>query len=129
MLADHGVAWVLNDLPYLPRAIDDPAARRLTADWSYLRLIGRHDAPVTDDVLVDDRGPELDRWAALARDIAARPGATDIFVLTSNSYEGHSPATARRLAERIGAPIAPIPLDTPPPTEPEPAQLSMFEGG
>jgi len=125
LLHQHNVAWVLNDLPYLPRALDAPVYRRLPADFTYVRLVGSHDAPVTDDRLVFDRAADLDAWAALIRGLPDRVRA--VYVLANNSYEGHAPATLRRLADRLGLPLAPnLPPPTPP-TEPAQPPLPLFD--
>lgn len=124
-LAERHVAWVLNDLPHLPRAIDRPQFRRVTAPFTYIRLLGDHRAPVTDDHVVFDRAADLGAWAALIA--ALRPTLRRIDVVVNNHYEGHSPHTIRALAQRLGVPLPDPTLGMPTPAYPQQPALPLFD--
>ena len=107
LLASHGAALVLVDLPYMPHP--DRLEGQLDlfpADFSYVRLIG--DRKATDALtktfseIVLDRSEGLRRWADYLQPASAR--ATETFVYANNHYAGHGPATIRELAAllRVG---------------------------
>ena len=104
VLRRHGVALALVDLAYMPHPAD--VARRLdvlTADFSYVRLIGDRKAvdALTDqlDHTVVDQSRRLARWAQLIADLQAR--ARDVYVFANNHYAGYAPATMRELLQLL----------------------------
>ena len=98
-LREAGVALVASDLEDLPGA----AGVVPTADFLYVRLLGKHGRYETDDHEIHDPTPRLTWWRdRLARACdAADPAA--VWVLSNNDFAGHAPATLRRLAGLIGA--------------------------
>ena len=94
-------------------------------DFTLIRWIGDDkNAPTGDREITFPRDADLDRWT---RRIAVldRLGV-DVFGYMHNPYEGHSPASVRRLEERLRN-LMDLPAWKPPPLEKEPAQMSLFE--
>ena len=81
--------------------------------FSYLRVMGIRDLEKFDRVY-RNRGEEIARWVAKIEDLASQ----EIFVYVDNHFEGHAPATARKVKEMLGLKIIdPADLD---------AQASLF---
>lgn len=108
-LAAHQVALVCADYAGLPRRFE------LTADFVYLRLIGRHGAYPDHHASQADRTAEIARWADALRANQTRYQAA--YVFCNNDYEGYAPLTCDRLKNCLG-----VPVSSPPP----PAQGSLF---
>jgi uncharacterized protein YecE (DUF72 family) len=109
LLEEHGVCWVWNDLTPPERATEGPFEYwPRTADFLYLRLMGDLDTKYRDDgrlfhryrKLLWPRDAALDTWALrIAQTLGEVRSA---FVMANNHYEGFSPETAARFAERAG---------------------------
>lgn len=100
LLTMHGVAFALSDGPWISRSWLLQLVDRPTADFHYIRWMGP-DRALTDFSHVQvDRGDELDAWAAAIQPLPAR--GLDTYAYFSNFYEGHAPASARSLQERLG---------------------------
>ena len=101
VLRDRGVALVASDLDDLPAA----AGIVPTADFLYVRLLGKHGRFETDDHEIFDPTDRLVWWRdRLARACdAAGPAAA--WVLSNNDFAGHAPATLRRFAGLAGVPL------------------------
>jgi uncharacterized protein YecE (DUF72 family) len=116
LLRAHGVAWVWNDwlpteeyLAPMPRAVDEPAARRVTADdFAYIRLIGNHAACIDNRTVSIDRGADLARWAELALAFRRERESRGVYILLNNHYSGASPTTIRELERLLGLPVVPF---------------------
>jgi uncharacterized protein YecE (DUF72 family) len=95
VLGDHGVVWVCNDLPAMPRA-----AVRAPASAAYVRLLGPHRG-LDGKAAVQRPQPEgRSFWAdRLAEWHDA--GVDEAYVIVNNHYEGHAPATVRALAAEL----------------------------
>ena len=91
-------------------------AREPTADFAYFRWLG--DRPQLDDYsqLLFDRSTEIRGWADVLKELSGQ--VREIYGFFNNHYEGHSPASARRLLRGLGQPV----ID---PDELDP-QLSLF---
>lgn len=104
VLRQHGAAFVLLDLVYMPHPDELFADLDLvTADFSYARLIGdrkKLDA-LTDrfDRVVVDQTPRLTRWAEVLERMSE--SVDELFVYANNHYAGHGPATAAQLAALV----------------------------
>jgi uncharacterized protein YecE (DUF72 family) len=96
LLQEFGVAWVINHWQDLPPVIET------TADFAYFRLVGFHDQFTYLGQLQRDRSEELVSWAGTINDLATR--LHRIYVYVNNHYEGHAPATVRRLKDLLGLP-------------------------
>jgi uncharacterized protein YecE (DUF72 family) len=73
--------------------------REVTADFAYLRLLGRRDLFPDFGRLHQTRDDALADWAQFLTAIASRVTRTYVFV--NNQFEGHSPATIARLRRML----------------------------
>lgn len=106
LLADHGVAWAIVDLPYLPRT---PS---ITAPFTYLRWLGDWGKLTRFDAVQIDRDARDDEWADVLRDLSGR--VDQIYGYFNNYYAGHAPASVRAMHQRLGLPVR----EPPPPEQP-----------
>lgn len=98
LLAAHNVALAAADYAPMPKRFE------ITADFVYLRLIGRHGAFPHHREPQADRTPDLQRWAAVLRENAGRYQFAVAFM--NNDYEGFSPKTAETFQQMLGLPTA-----------------------
>ena len=84
--------------------IADELAREPPAPFSYLRWLGDRQLTVYDRVQID-RTQAMDVWERLIRRL--RSQVRDIYGYVNNHYQGHSPATVRSLAARLGEEVPP----------------------
>jgi uncharacterized protein YecE (DUF72 family) len=92
------------------------AALSPTAELAYFRWLG--DRPQLADYSQArfDRAAEIFSWSKVLRELSGQ--VRQIYGFFNNHYEGHSPASARRLLQRLDQPV----ID---PDELNP-QLSLF---
>jgi uncharacterized protein YecE (DUF72 family) len=95
-LRQHGVAWTMIDMYYMPRRLD------LTSDFTYVRLLGDRRKIQSVDRLQLDRTPELQEWADVFGRISREVQQTWVFI--NNHYAGHSPDNVRQLRRMLGLP-------------------------
>lgn len=128
-LAQHGLALVLVDrvgAPDLYEAWFELVQQGAAPRFALIRWIGddRH-GPQGDRELSAPRDADLDRWAA--RLAALARAGVDCFGYMHNPYEGHAPASVRRLQQRV-APLAALPIWAPPaPPGDDESQLPLFD--
>jgi uncharacterized protein YecE (DUF72 family) len=110
LLRHHNAAWVgLDHLDHRP-------LRRLrsTADFLYIRLVGRHARlkDITHEQI--DVTPDLEKWHhAILRELNRFPSQIkDVWVLSSNDFAGFAPATLRRFATIAGLPLTAAPIQS-----------------
>jgi uncharacterized protein YecE (DUF72 family) len=103
LLRGYGVALASTDYVIMPRRYE------LTADFVYLRLIGRHGQYPKNDQLYGDREGDMQRWAEVL--LRSRTQYTAAYVLINNEYEGYAPETAVRMKRLLGLPEAELPRD------------------
>ncbi|UCC72495.1 MAG: DUF72 domain-containing protein [Gemmatimonadota bacterium] len=98
-----GVAQALSDGPWIERERLMEAALSPTAEISYFRWLG--DRPQLSDYahIRFDRSAEIQGWAKILKELSGQ--VQEIYGFFNNHYEGHSPASARRLLERLGQPV------------------------
>ena len=102
LLAEHNVALALTDARWIPRKTMLALATRPTADFAYFRWMGP-DREIVDYSRVQvDRTREIEAWARVLPDIAAKISVYGYF---NNHFAGHSPASARELQDRLGLPV------------------------
>lgn len=104
MVRERGVALALSTGPWL----DEPAARSLADDAPgrllYLRWLGspRHRGDATS--LLVERDREVQEWARRIRAL----DKDRVLAFFNNDYQGHGPASARRLQSLLGqTPVSP----------------------
>ncbi|MEZ4866845.1 MAG: DUF72 domain-containing protein [Caldilineaceae bacterium] len=129
-LAERGMVYTLVARAGTPDAFDlwwELVEMQRTPNFALVRWIGDDkNGPTDNDRLVAPRDEELTLWAQRLAQLCAAEIAT--FGYMHNPYEGHSPASIRRLQERI-APLCPLPTWPPPGMvldEEPPAQMSLF---
>jgi uncharacterized protein YecE (DUF72 family) len=98
LLRERNIAWTMIDLPYMP------ITPRVTADFSYVRLLGDHRAISHLDTTQIDRSEDLKRWAEEIESVARR--VERIYGFVNNHYSGHSPVDVHRLRRALGMPDA-----------------------
>jgi uncharacterized protein YecE (DUF72 family) len=110
MLRARGVALVLHDLYYMPRQTD------VTADFVYIRWLGRRTDLEQFDRIQLDRRDEEEWWAEHVLSFLDR-GLT-VFGYFNNLWAGYSPGSALGFLERLGYPVEPL--------DSEPKQPRLF---
>jgi len=100
LLARHGAALAWTEWRDLPRVTE------VTADFLYLRWLGRREAIEIYDRVQFDRTAEFDAWQADVE--RARPQVREVYGYFNNHWAGHSPASANEMKRRLGlVPIEP----------------------
>lgn len=126
-LTDHGFAFVVADRKDTPDLYDVWAEVGASTGLAMIRWIGDdRNGPEGDRELVAPQDAKLDEWAL--RLLALESAGMDVFGYMHNPYEGHSPASVRRLQARIGQDV-PAELPAEAPTEPdddESAQMRLL---
>ena len=93
LLQDHGVAFCVQDLYYMPKAA------HVTADFTYIRWMGRRtDVDVFDKIQID-RTERMENWAALILELPA--SVQQVYGYFNNHYAGHSPDSVRQMAKLL----------------------------
>lgn len=90
----YNVCWIAADYIYLPKEL------RRTADFLYLRFLGRHGQFEVKSREVLDKTDALRNW--LAQIEPHLSDVTDVYGFFNDDYAGHAPATARRLMALLG---------------------------
>ncbi len=94
LLTRHGAALAWTEWRDLPRVT------AVTADFLYLRWLGRREAVEVFDRVQIDRAAKFDAWQAdLER---ARPRVREVFGYFNNHWAGHAPASANEMKRRLG---------------------------
>ena len=98
LLAGTGTALALSMGPWLDERTARVLAGEAPGSMLYLRWMGspRHRREVA--ALVTERDREVEAWARRIHEL----DADRVFAFFNNDYQGHSPASARRLQELLG---------------------------
>jgi uncharacterized protein YecE (DUF72 family) len=100
LLRDYGVALALVEGRWLPRERMLRLALHPTAGFGYVRFMGP-DRAIEDYSRVQvDRSAELGEWRAALLALSERAG--DVYTYVNNHFEGHGPASARKLQSLLG---------------------------
>jgi uncharacterized protein YecE (DUF72 family) len=99
LLQAHGVAWASTDYIYLPKQV------HVTANFIYLRLLGKHGNFKVKDKEKVDSTPLVTWWAEQLQ--PHLESVRDVFVFANNDYAGHSPTTANKLKQVLNLPTVP----------------------
>jgi uncharacterized protein YecE (DUF72 family) len=110
------VALALSDGPWIQRERAMEIARHPTAEISYFRWLGARPDIAGYSQVVFDRTAEIGAWSEVLRELSQQ--VNEIYGYFNNHYEGHSPASARKMLKRLGQPVKE-------PDELDP-QLSLF---
>ncbi|UCF19469.1 MAG: DUF72 domain-containing protein [Gemmatimonadota bacterium] len=97
------VGHALSAGPWIPLERVMDAARRPTAKFSYFRWLGDRPHLTGYTHTQIDRSSEIGDWAELLVELSSQ--MKGIYGFFNNHYEGHSPASARRLLRQLGQPV------------------------
>jgi uncharacterized protein YecE (DUF72 family) len=112
-LAEHGIALVLADRKRTPDLFDIWAEVGTKVGVAMIRWIGDdRNGPSGDRELSAPQDERLDEWARRLRRLDEAGVAT--FGYMHNPFEGHAPASVRRLLARLGDRVLPWPPPQPP---------------
>ena len=89
LLRDLKIGLVMAHHPWYPRF------KEATADFAYLRLLGRRDVFPDFSRVHRQQDDALQEWVEVMRSLA--PEIERAFIFVNNQFEGHSPDTVRRL--------------------------------
>ena len=127
-LAEHNMTLVLVDRVGTPDLFSEWLQLReqqVGPNFGMIRWIGddKH-GPAGNAELVAPHDEQLDGWAQRLAQLWH--AGVDMYGYMHNPYEGHSPASLRRLQERLGK-LIPLP-DWPPPSAPPdtPGKMALF---
>ena len=124
-IAERGFALVLADRqgqPDLYELWHGLVQEGKAPPFAFVRFIGDdRSGPQGDREIQTPRDAQLARWAERLAELAGR--SIDVFGYVHNPYEGHSPATVRRLGALLAAHV---PLPAWPPDGPAAGQLSLL---
>jgi len=130
-LAERGLAYVLVDRVETVDAFDiwwALVAQGKTPAFALVRWIGDDkNGPQGNDALVAPRDEQLDQWTV--RLVQLQQAGLDVYGYMHNPYEGHSPASLRRLQERLAqqTTLPPWPpADAPNAGSAPPTQMALF---
>ena len=96
LLKEHNVALAATDYAGMPRRFAS------TADFAYIRLIGKHGAFKSHRAVVEDRSQMVRRWASVL--LRHQSDFREAWIFCNNDYEGFSPATGWKVQEALGLP-------------------------
>ena len=104
----HGFSLALAEGSHSNLALAGRIADEITRDppapFAYIRWLGDRKVTVYDRVQID-RTRSMDVWERLIRRL--RSAVRDVYGYANNHYEGHSPATIRSVAARLGEDVPP----------------------
>lgn len=127
-LAERGMAYVLVDRVDTPDAFPFWWAlveAGKAPNFALVRWIGDDKAgPQSNDALVAPRDEQLQQWAH--RIAQVQKAGIDFFGYMHNPYEGHSPASLRRLQTRLTDHLSLPPWPPPGAGTVPPAQMTLF---
>lgn len=109
MLRSKNIALVMLDHEEFPWAADVPA----TADFLYIRMVGKHGRYPDIGFEVRDPADDLELWRSRIETVTDAKSIRESWVLFNNDFAGHAPATLRRFAKIAGVTKASAPA---PPT-------------
>jgi uncharacterized protein YecE (DUF72 family) len=126
-LAERGLALVLVDRVNSPDLFpmwDELVQAGVGPDFALIRWIGDDkNGPKGDAAITAPREAQLDQWAQRLADWHRQ--GLNLFGYMHNPYEGHSPASVRRLRDRLAS-LIPLPPWPPNDTTEVTGQLTLF---
>lgn len=100
LLRRYGVCWAATEYPGLPELIHP------TADFLYLRWIGKHGSYRRHDYERQDRSEKLRQWWQMIQHHTAH--VDDVYGFFNNDYVGFAAGTANRFKAIAGLPWKPL---------------------
>jgi uncharacterized protein YecE (DUF72 family) len=98
-LESAGVSLALVEGPWLPRELIFEAVNKVSADNTYIRIMGERDLEKFDRIY-RHRDEVLEKWADNIRQINSR----EIYVYVDNYFEGFAPETANKILRLLDLP-------------------------
>lgn len=98
-LEKYRVALALVEGPWVPRETMFEASTRTMTSFAYIRMMGERNLEKFDRIY-RDRTDVVMLWAERVKHLKA----SDIFIYLDNYFEGHAPATARKVQEILSLP-------------------------
>ncbi len=98
LLREYGIAFVSIDYDGMPRRFE------VTADFVYVRLLGKHDSFMLHNKVQGERQDSIEKWAGLFKKNLDR--YKELFLYSNNDYEGYSPSTSNRMKALLGLPVS-----------------------
>ena len=96
LLRPFGIAIVAADYVIMPKTIIH------TADFLYLRFLGRHGQYQTKDKELRDPTADLRRWQQQIKPLLDSNQVSDIYGYFNNDYAGYSPQSCNRFKKMMG---------------------------
>ncbi len=96
-LNKHKTALCLVEGSWIPRGMMFNAARKLKADFAYIRFMGERDL-LKFDKIYRHEDANLNVWAEEIKTLNSK----ETYVYFSNFYEGHAPASVNKLKKLLG---------------------------
>lgn len=100
ILARRGVALVLADSRWIKQGLVMELAIEPTAEFSYIRWMGRRRQGMDFSRVQVDRETDLARWARVLEALAQR--VKTVYGYFNNHYEGHSPHSVQAMQRLLG---------------------------
>lgn len=94
LLRPYNVCWVSADYIYLPKEVHH------TADFLYLRFLGRHGQFQAKDHEQVDKTAELQQWRQKIQPYL--DSVNTVYAFFNDDYAGHSPASSNRFKRILG---------------------------
>lgn len=94
LLRETGVSWVSAEYIILP------GKPHITADYAYIRFLGRHGQFERKNRIQQDVSGTLKRWWAALRPELER--LHTVYAFFNNDFSGHAPATCNAFKELVG---------------------------
>lgn len=98
LLREHHVTLALSVGPWLDEAAAREVAGRAPGRTLYLRWMGSPRHGRAPSGLIAEREREIRKWASLIGDL----DVDEVYAFYNNDYQGHGPASARRLQRLLG---------------------------
>jgi uncharacterized protein YecE (DUF72 family) len=103
LLHRHRVALALVEGRWVRRDAMLALAARPTTDFGYVRWMGPDRAITSYSRIQVNRDREIESWALAVE--ALRAHVREVFGYFNNHFQGHSPASARMMQQRLGLPV------------------------
>ena len=93
LLSERNICRVSADYVIMPKTV------HITADFVYIRFLGRHGRYTTKDIEMWDPTAELKKWHAQLDGFSG-----ELFGYFNNDYSGYSPEACRKFKQMLGIP-------------------------
>ncbi len=98
LLGDHSISWVSTEYIIMPHRL------HCTADFVYVRWLGRHGQFEFKNRVQKDVQPSLRNWREQILSLGEKPRT--FYGFFNNDFSGHSPATCNQFKRMMDLPVA-----------------------